>query len=87
MTDPQADEAPDDSTRRAVKSYSFLAINCFLITLGAIGVLLAYLLLTETYDQGVRNIMTNTCIIIALLIAIYAVYRVADARKSIKAGA
>lgn len=87
MTDPQADETPDDSTRRAVKSYSFLAINCFLITLGAIGVLLAYLLLTETYDQGVRTIMTNTCIIIALLIAIYAVYRVADARKSIKAGA
>ncbi len=82
MEDPEADVAPDEATRCAVKSYSFMAINCFLVTLGAIGLLLVYLLCTETFDRVVAGIMTNTCIIIAVLIAIYAVYRVIDARKS-----
>ena len=82
MEDPEADVAPDEAIRRAVKSYSFMAINCFLVTLGAIGLLLVYLLCTETFDRVVAGIMTNTCIIIAVLIAIYAVYRVIDTRKS-----
>jgi len=84
MEDKNADVEPDAATRRAVKSYSFLAVNCFLITLGAIGILLVYLMCTETYDPAVYGIMSGTCWIIAALIAIYIIYRVIDARRSDK---
>lgn len=81
MDDESADVAPDATVRRAVKSYSFMAVNCFLVTLGAIGLLLVYLMCTESYEAAVERIMLNTCIIIAVLIALYVIYRVVDARK------
>ena len=81
MEDTAADVEPDAATRRAVKSYSFMAINCFLVTIGAIALLLVYLMCTEAYDPVVCNIMTATCLIIAALIGIYVAYRVVDSRK------
>lgn len=81
MEDTSADTEPDEATRRAVKSYSFMAINCFLVTLGAIALLLLYLMATETYDPAVVSIMTGTCLVIAALIGIYTAYRIADSRK------
>ncbi len=81
MVDIQADTVPDAATVRVVKSYSFMAINCFMVTLGVIGLLLVYLMFTETYEPAVSGIMTNACVIIAMLIAGYVVYRVVDARK------
>lgn len=85
LNDPQADVAPDMATRKAVKSYSFMAINCFLVTLGAIGCLLLYLLGTETYDKAVTSIMWQTCMVIAVIIAIYLIYRIMDARRTSRA--
>ena len=85
LNDPQADVAPDMATRKAVKSYSFMAINCFLVTLGAIGCLLLYLLGTETYDKAVTSIMWQTCLVIAVIIAIYLIYRIMDARRTSRA--
>lgn len=82
MDDPDADREPDAKTLRAVKSYSFMAINCFLVTLGAIGLLLGYLLATETYTPAVQNIMIWTCLLITLLIAIYIIYRLVDRKKN-----
>ena len=81
MEDTSADTEPDEATRRAVKSYSFMAINCFLVTLGAIALLLLYLMATETYYPAVVSIMTGTCLVIAVLIGIYTAYRIADSRK------
>ncbi|MDE5922032.1 MAG: hypothetical protein K2G79_00900, partial [Muribaculum sp.] len=63
---------------------SFMAINCFLVTLGAIALLLLYLMCTETYDPAVSGIMRGTCLIIAALIGIYLAYRIADSRKQKK---
>ena len=82
MDDPSADIAPDAATRKAVKSYSLMAVNCFIVTLLCIGALLAYLLCTEQYEMAVRNIMLCTCGIIGVLALAYLTYRVIDARKT-----
>lgn len=81
MQDYTADVEPDPATRRAVRSYSFMAINCFLITLGAIAILLGYLMLTEDFEPGVYKIMISTCLIIFILIGVYVGYRVISAHK------
>ena len=54
-----------------------MAINRFLVTLGAIALLLLYLMATETYYPAVVSIMTGTCLMAAVLIGIYTAYRVA----------
>ena len=67
--------------KRAVKSYSFMAINCFLATLGGIAALLCILLVTEDFEDSTAITMQNAVYIILALCAIYGAYRWNDRRK------
>ncbi len=81
-TDPYADREPDERTKRSVKSYSFMAITCFCITLGVIALLLVGLLIAgEPKTLAVKNIVIGFVSSIFLLIAVYVIYRLIDARK------
>jgi Na+/proline symporter len=76
LTDPDADVEPDATARKAVRSYSYMAISCFCITLTAIGLLLCWLLYTGQYaDAAVRQIMLWACAAIALIDLSYITYR------------
>ena len=84
-TDPDADKEPDERTRKSVKSYSFMAISCFCITLGVIAALLAGLLLTgDAKALAVKNIVIGFILSIVLIICAYVVYRIIDSRKNEK---
>ncbi len=81
-TDPDADREPDERTKRSVKCYSFMAITCFCITLGVIALLLVGLLIAgEPKTLAVKNIVIGFVSSIFLLIAVYVIYRLIDARK------
>lgn len=80
--DHDADNEPDGHTRKCVKSYSFMAISCFCITLGVIALLLVGLLVAgDPKTLAVKNIVLGFTISIAVLIAIYIVYRIIDNRR------
>ena len=84
-TDPDADKEPDERTRKSVKSYSFMAISCFCITLGVIAALLVGLLLTgDAKALAVKNIVVGFILSIVLIICAYVVYRIIDSRKNEK---
>lgn len=84
-TDPDADKEPDAKALRSVKSYSFMAISCFCITLGVIAALLVGLLVSgDARTLAVKNIVLWFIAFIALIICAYVVYRVIDARKDEK---
>lgn len=80
--DHDADNEPDEHTRKCVKSYSFMAISCFCITLGVIALLLVGLLVAgDPKTLAVKNIVLGFIISIFVLIAIYIVYRIIDNRR------
>lgn len=81
-TDPDADTEPDERTRRSVKSYSFMAITCFCITLSVIALLLVGLLIAgDAKTLAVKNIVIGFVLSIFILTVAYAVYRIIDSRK------
>ena len=80
--DHDADNEPDEHTRKCVKSYSFMAISCFCITLGVIALLLVGLLVAgDPKTLAVKNIVLGFTISIFVLLAIYIVYRIIDSRR------
>ena len=81
-TDPDADTEPDERTRRSVKSYSFMAITCFCITLSVIALLLVGLLIAgDAKTLAVKNIVIGFVLSIFILTVAYVVYRIIDSRK------
>ena len=82
-TDPEADKEPDAKMKKSVKSYSFMAISCFCITLGVIALLLLGLIIAgDPKTMAVKNIVWSFIGSIAILIATYIVYRVIDSKKT-----
>jgi len=84
-TDPDADRELSDKDKKAVKEYSHLAINCFCITLGAIALLLAGLLIAgDPKTMAVKNIVLWFIESICSLIVAYVIYRIIYWKKSSK---
>lgn len=81
LVDPDCDIVSTPEMKRAVKSYSFMAINCFLATLGGIAALLCILLITEDFEDSTTATMQNAVYIIIALCAMYGIYRWNDSRK------
>ena len=82
-TDPEADKEPDAKMKKSVKSYSFMAISCFCITLGVIALLLLGLIIAgDPKTMAVKNIVWSFIGSIAVLITAYIVYRVIDSKKT-----
>ena len=82
-TDPEADKEPDARMKKSVKSYSFMAISCFCITLGVIALLLLGLIIAgDPKTLAVKNIVWSFIASIAVLITAYIVYRVIDSKKT-----
>ena len=82
-TDPEADKEPDAKMKKSVKSYSFMAISCFCITLGVIALLLLGLIIAgDPKTLAVKNIVWSFIASIAVLITSYIVYRVIDSKKT-----
>lgn len=81
LIDPDCDIISTPEMKRAVKSYSFMAINCFLATLGSIAALLCVLLVTEDFEDSTTRVMQNAVYIIIGLCAVYGLYRWYDHRK------
>ena len=82
-TDPEADKEPDAKMKKSVKSYSFMAISCFCITLGVIALLLLGLIIAgDPKTLAVKNIVWSFIASIAVLITAYIVYRVIDSKKT-----
>lgn len=82
LVDPDCDIVASPEMKKAVKSYSFMAINCFLATLGGIAILLCILLMTEEFEDSVARIMEGTIYIIFGLCALYCGYRWLDKVRS-----
>ena len=82
LIDPDCDIIATPEMKRAVKTYSFMAINCFLATLGAIALLLAVLLATEEFEDNVSSTMLHTIYIILGLCVVYGGYRWYDRYKT-----
>ena len=82
-TDPEADKEPGAKMKKSVKSYSFMAISCFCITLGVIALLLLGLIIAgDPKTLAVKNIVWSFIASIAVLITAYIVYRVIDSKKT-----
>lgn len=80
--DPDADVEPGAAEKKAVKSYSFMAISCFCITLVVIALLLIGMLIAgDPKTLAVKNIVIWFVASILALTAAYVVYRLIDARK------
>lgn len=74
--DPSAEVEPGPKVKEATRKYSFLAINCFCITLGAIALLLIGLLLAgDPKTLAVKNIVFAFLGGIAVFIGGYLTYR------------
>ncbi len=82
LVDPDCDIIATPEMKRAVKNYSFMAINCFLATLGGIALLLGVLLVTEEFEDNVSATMLHTIYVIVALCVIYGGYRWYDKYKS-----
>lgn len=81
--DPEADKEPSEKMKKATKSFSLLAINCFLITLGIIGLMLIGLLLVgDAKTVNVSGIVLAFVGSIFALIVIYVIYRIIDRAKN-----
>ena len=78
-TDPSAEVEPGPMEKKAVKAYSLMAVDCFCITLGAVVLLLAGLLIAgDPKTLAVKGIVLGFCICIGIVIALYAAYRIID---------
>lgn len=75
--DPNAEKEPTEDARIATRKYSYLAINCFCITLAAIAVLLVVLLLSgDPRTLEVKRIVLGFLAAISALIFAYIIYRI-----------
>lgn len=79
--DLEAEVEPSAEVKRAVKSFSHMAVTCFMATIAAIAVLLVGLLCTEEFDADVRNIVVWTVVLMVVVIAAYLLYRTIDYRR------
>lgn len=81
-TDPEADRELSPREKRAVRNYSHLAVNCFLMTLGVVALLLVGLLLAgDPKTLAVKGIVVTSIAVIVAMILAYAAYRVIDKRQ------
>lgn len=76
-TDADADREPTLKEKKAVRNYSYLAINCFCITLGVIALLLVGLLIAgDSKTLAVKNIVIGSIALITAIIIAYVIYRI-----------
>lgn len=81
--DAAADIEPDERMKKATKAYSFMAVSCFLITLGVIALLLIGLIIArDPKTMAVSGIVWSFILSIAGLIAAYVIYRYIDYRRN-----
>lgn len=82
MVDPDAEKEPGPEMKKAVKSFSFTAMNFFCATIAFIAVLLIVLLAAgDAKTLAVKGIVVKFIIGIAVFVAGYVVYRVTDSKK------
>jgi len=85
MVDPDSGKEPGPEMKKAVKSFSFSAMNFFAITLAFIALLLLALLIAgEPATLEVKGIVVRFIIGILVFIGGYVVYRIADRHKNTK---
>jgi len=83
MIDPDADKEPGPQMKKSVKSFSFLAMNFFCVTLAAIALLLVVLLAVQDPKTiAVKGIVVKFIVGIAVFVGGYIVYRIIDGIKS-----
>ena len=81
--DKDANKEPSAKAKAANKAFSFMAINCFCATIGAIAImLLALLIFKDPKTCSVSGIVIGFIISIFVIIAIYVLYRLIDAKKA-----
>ena len=74
---------PDAVEKKAVKSYSQMAVSCFCITLATIALLLVGMLLAgDAKTLAVRNIVLCFIGAIVFICAAYLIYRLIDRKKN-----
>lgn len=84
MVDPDSEKEPGPEMKKAVKSFSFSALNFFMITLAAIALLLVILLLAgEPKTVAVKGIVIKYVVCIFAVALGYVIYRIIDKRKTI----
>lgn len=77
--DPDAEKEPSIAMKKSTKAYSFLAVNCFMITIGVIALMLIGLIIAQdAKTMAVLGIVQWFIAIIFILIAIYIIFRIAD---------
>lgn len=77
FTDPEADHEPTAKEKRAVRSYSHMAVNCFCITIGVVAFLLIGLLIAgDPKTLAVKGIVIGSIILIVAIIFAYMIYRI-----------
>lgn len=79
--DEEAETEPSPEVKRAVKSFSHMAVTCFMATVAAIAVMLAGLLVTEDFTESVRRIVVWSVVLIVAAVAAYVIYRIIDYRR------
>lgn len=80
IIDPEADREPSAEMRRATKSYSHMAVTCFVMTLAAIALLLVLQLVMEDYGETKELIMTWSIVAMSGIVVAYIVYRFIDSK-------
>lgn len=87
FTDPEAEKALTPQEKRSVKKFSFMAINCFCITIAIVaGLLILQLVLEDPKTMAVKGIVGGSILVILGIIAAYAVYRIIDAKRDARHG-
>ena len=85
MVDPNADKEPGEEMHKAVKSFSFMACNYFVITLSSIAALLGVLLIVrEPKTMASSGIVIKFIIGIVIFVGAYVIYRILDKKKTNK---
>ena len=83
FTDPDAEKALTQQEKRAVKKFSFMAVNCFCITIAIVaGLLILQLVLQDPKTMAVKGIVGWSIVVILGIIGSYALYRIIDAKKN-----
>lgn len=83
MADPDADTEPGPEMKKAVKSFSLMAFDFFVITLAAIALLLIVLLAVhELRTMEVKGVVCWFTAAILIVIAAYSGYRIIDKCKN-----
>lgn len=81
IIDPDADVEPSQEMKRATKSYSHMAITCFVVTLLCIAALLLLQLFREEHAPAVERIMIGGIVIMSGIALVYAVHRYFDSKR------